>query len=64
VTSRTDEDDFLDGICDLDADMGGDPTPDDLVVWVVLFASVLGKGEDAILARAEEWRTLFGGGDR
>jgi hypothetical protein len=61
-TTRED-DDFLDGICDLDADMGP-PTPDDEVVWVVLFASVLGKGRDAIEARAAEWRELFGGEGR
>jgi hypothetical protein len=37
-----------------------DPTTDDLLPWVVLFASVLGN-PPAIAKRAREWRELFGG---
>jgi hypothetical protein len=35
--------------------------PDNQTVWLVLFASVLYRGRPAIEARADEWRTLFGG---
>jgi hypothetical protein len=51
--------DFLDGACDLDAEML-EPVPDEEVPWHVLFASVLHAGDAAIEARAREWRELFG----
>ena len=34
---------------------------DDWAKWLVLFASVIPLGRDAIEARAAEWRALFGG---
>jgi hypothetical protein len=59
-----DDDDTLDGICDLDAPMGP-PTPDHLVPWVVLFATVIDHDHRVANARralelAGEWRALFG----
>jgi hypothetical protein len=52
--------DLLDG-----CEVGDTPyaTPDDLVPWVVLFASVMHGPADEVEARAGEWRELFGGGD-
>jgi len=40
-----------------------DPTPDEDVQWLALFASVLEEGDEAVLRRAEEWLELFGGGE-
>lgn len=52
-------------MAELDAGCNGermiDPIPDDQTVWLVLFASVLYREPAAILARAREWRELFGG---
>jgi hypothetical protein len=58
--------DFLDGMCDLDFD-NGPPVPDEHLPYVVLFASHLDSelavsDMPALLAKAEAWRTLFGGG--
>lgn len=36
--------------------------PDEHTKWLVLFASVLYREPSRILARAREWRELFGGG--
>ena len=49
--------DLLEGCLNLD--FAEDPTTDDLLPWVVLFASVLGHPV-RILVRAAEWRLLFG----
>lgn len=54
----TDDNDFLDGTCDIDAPML-DPVPDDEVPWHVLFASVMHSGREAIEAHAAKWRELF-----
>ena len=35
--------------------------PDRHTVWLVLFAHVLYSGPEALEARAQEWRELFGG---
>lgn len=48
----------LDG-CELDF-TEDDPTPDDHLPFVALFADVLGDAE-AVQARSAEWRELFGG---
>jgi hypothetical protein len=56
----TDDPDHLD-FCDLAAQVD-DPLPDDWVMWEVLFASVRYDTNEAIEARAREWRALFGGG--
>lgn len=58
------DDDFLDGCCDLDFDMGPEVT-DDLTPWVVLFATCLDgdlqvADEQALARRAAEWIELFG----
>ena len=58
------DDDTLDGLCDLDFDMGPDTT-DELLPWVVLFGDLLdteqrARNIRAVLHRADEWRTLFG----
>lgn len=52
------DNDLLEGCLVLDFAL--DPTPDELLPWVVLFASVLGHPV-RILVRAAEWRLLFGG---
>jgi hypothetical protein len=59
------DDDFLDGLCDLDFIKGPDTT-EDLLPWVVLFADLLTPAQlpeslAAVEARADEWRALFGG---
>jgi len=52
-------------MAELDAGCDGrrmiDVIPDHQTVWLVLFASVLYAAPDRILARAREWRELFGG---
>jgi hypothetical protein len=58
-----DEDDALDGCCDLDFAMGRDVT-DDMIPWVVLFATLLDDDLEprdlvAVERKAEEWRVLF-----
>ena len=63
TTTDVDGDDYLDGCCDLDFDMGP-PVPDDEVVWVVLFATVLDgdlrvRDRAALARRAREWHELF-----
>jgi len=63
-TTAEDDDDFLDGMCDLDFD-NGPPVPDELTPWVVLFASLLDfdlrpRDITAVERRAHEWRVLFG----
>ena len=64
----TDPGDLIDGC---DADMTADPVSDKVLPYVVLFGSLLGFQHDearthdqarAILARAAQWRALFGGG--
>ena len=65
--SIAEDDDFLDGLCDLDFDMGPDTT-DFLTPWVVLFCDLIDydhqpRERAAVEARAEEWRALFGGGE-
>lgn len=62
-----DDDDFLDGLCDLDFEMGPDTT-DELLPWVVLFADLLDTEQRPrslvdVERRAHEWRALFGGDD-
>jgi hypothetical protein len=64
------DDDYLDGMCDLDFEVTV-PTTDDLTPWVVLFADLLGPDQqptvsrEAIEARAAEWVDLFAqAGDR
>ena len=52
--------DLLEGC--LAFDFAENPTTDDDLPWVVLFASVLGHPA-RILVRAAEWRLLFGGHD-
>jgi hypothetical protein len=57
------DDDFLDGMCDLDFDNGTEVSDDD-APYVVLFASHLDydlrvTDRAALLAKAEAWRTLF-----
>jgi hypothetical protein len=63
VTDSAPDDDYLDGTCDLDAEML-EPVPDEEAPWHVLFASVLHEGREAIEAHAAKWRALFprGGG--
>jgi hypothetical protein len=36
-------------------------TTDEDIPWVVLFASVMNEGDEAIESRAAEWQELFGG---
>lgn len=60
----SDDDDFLDGMCDLDFDNGPEVT-DDLTPWVVLFASHLDhnlevRDRTALEVKAAAWRVLFG----
>ena len=56
--------DFLDGCCDLDFDMGA-PVTDAQLPYVVLFATLLDHDlrvtdRAALKRKAREWRTLFG----
>jgi len=52
--------DLLDG-CGilLDGESRRNPTDDREVPWIVLFASVLRDGDEAIERKAIEWRELF-----
>lgn len=50
--------DELDGCA---VDMAADPTPDDAIDGVVLFADVDLDDAEAVATRAAEWRELFGG---
>jgi len=62
-TPAGDDDDFLDGMCDLDFDNGHEVTEDELP-YVVLFATDLDADEHvrdrATLERhAQQWHELF-----
>ena len=52
-----DKDDVEDGLCD--EDLQPDPTPDEDIDGVVLFADVDPTNVDAIEERTEEYRQLF-----
>lgn len=57
------DDDFLDGCCDLDFDMGPETT-DEEQPWVVLFATDLDyddhvRDRAALERHAAEWHALF-----
>lgn len=58
-----DDNDYRDGMCDLDFEVTY-PTPDADVPWVVLFADNLDATEhvrdlDAVRAEAKAWHQLF-----
>lgn len=67
MTTSDADDDYLDGICDLDAEMGPETT-DEIAPYVVLFATFLDAEQQVtdwpgVHVRAAEWRNLFGGAD-